>query len=503
MDLTNLNKDRKTRRKSAVDLTTMVYGKLPPQARPMEEAVLGAVMQDRSAFDRLVEVFSDPEVFYVEAHRDIFMAMKALAQKSMPIDELTVIEQLRKMEKLELIGGPYYVTSITNNVTGSASIQTHARIVYEKFIAREIIRISGELISEAYEDTTDPFELMELAEKELSKLVNSTPRSSYRGVDVGLVNVIRKIEALRHQESHITGIPSMFRNIDKITHGWQNTDFIILAARPSVGKTAFMLNLVRSAVFNDIKPTAAGIFSLEMSEEQLIQRMASIESEIFLEKIITGRMDDEDMRHLYETAVKKLGTSPIYIDDTPGLNIFQLRAKARRMKNKNNVGLIFIDYLQLMSGPDERRNSNREQEISKISRDLKGLAKELSIPIIALSQLSRKIEDRKGDAKKPQLADLRESGAIEQDADLVMFLYRPEADEDDPNNGKETILDITKHRNGNLAKGNNAIRLESKLEIQKFFNCETFKTEQPALPLGSNWKPVKDITEANKKDLPF
>lgn len=507
MDLTNLNKDRKTRRKSTIDLTTMVYGKLPPQAKPFEESVLGAIMLERSAFDRVVEVFHDPKVFYVEAHQYVFRAMKSLAQKSQPIDELTVTEELKRMEALEAVGGPHGVSKLTAHVVSSASIKDHARIIFQKHLAREVIRISGELISDAYEDSTDAFELLETAEKQLYQLVNTTPRSSYSQIDAGMVEVFRKLEILRHQDRHITGIPSGFRNLDVITHGWQDTDLIILAARPSVGKTAFALNLARNAVFNDIKPVPVGIFSMEMSRDQLIQRMCSSESEIFLEKIITGRMDESEMQQLYETAVQKLGTAPIFIDDTPGLNIFELRAKARRMKRKNDVGLIIIDYLQLMSGTDERKNSNREQEISKISRDLKKLAKELNVPIIALSQLSREVEKRRGEIKYPQLSDLRESGAIEQDADLVMFLYRLETDDEDKLEQGETHLAVAKHRNGNLAQRKQAIRLASKLEIMKFYNSELIPEKAVQQVLGpGNWRPTSslfDTTEPKKKDLPF
>jgi replicative DNA helicase len=499
MDLTN-QKNGKPKRKSSIDLNTMIYGKIPPQARPMEEAILGGIMSERWCMDAVLEVFQDPAIFYVEAHGHIFQAMLNLNRKNKAIDELTVVEELKRLEFLENVGGPSYVSKLTSNVVSTAGITDHCRIVFQKHLAREVIRMSGELIGEAYEDFTDSFELLENAEKQLYSLVNSTPRSSYSSIDSGLVKVIKKLETLRLQDRHITGIPSGFRNIDQITHGWQDTDLIILAARPSVGKTAFALNLLRNAVFNDIKPVGVGFFSLEMSEEQLIQRIISAESEIFLEKISTGRMDDSDMQQLYETAIQKLANAPIFIDDTPALNIFELRAKARRMKRKNNIGLVIIDYLQLMSGTDERKGANREQEISKISRDLKQLAKELKIPIIALSQLSRDIEKRKGDTKQPQLSDLRESGAIEQDADLVTFMYRLEADEEEQITG-EIFFSIAKHRNGTLAKGKYAIRLVSKLEIQKFYNSELLPA-QAALPAG-NWRPVKDITEGIKKDLPF
>jgi replicative DNA helicase len=278
--------------------------------------------------------------------------------------------------------------------------------------------------------------------------------------------------------------------LDKVTYGWQPTDLIILAARPSVGKTAFALNLARSAALDPHKPTAVGFFSLEMSSAQLVQRILSAESEIWLEKIARGKLEEHEMKQLYKRGIERLSKAPIFIDDSAALNIFELRAKCRRLKNKHNIGIIIIDYLQLMSGSADR-NSNREQEISKISRDLKGLAKELQVPIIALSQLSREVEKRKEGNKMPQLSDLRESGAIEQDADMVMFLYRPEyyditANEFGENNKGETHVKIAKHRNGSLE----TIKLKALLHIQKFIEDESSDGFNPGLPKEGNWRPV-------------
>jgi replicative DNA helicase len=287
-------------------------------------------------------------------------------------------------------------------------------------------------------------------------------------------------------------VPTGFPLMDKLTYGWQPTDLIILAARPSVGKTAFALNLARNAALHPTKPTAVGFFSLEMSAGQLVQRILSAESEIWLEKIARGRLEEHEMKQLYKKGIERLASAPIHIDDTAALNIFELRAKCRRLKNKHNVGLIIIDYLQLMSGTSENRNTNREQEISRISRDLKGLAKELNIPIIALSQLSREVEKRgaKEGQKIPQLSDLRESGAIEQDADMVMFLYRPEyyditANEMGESNKGETHVRIAKHRNGQL----DTIKLKALLHIQKFIE-EDGTDSSSHLPAGGSWKPV-------------
>ncbi|MBI2730954.1 MAG: replicative DNA helicase [Sphingobacteriales bacterium] len=473
MDLTNLNKDRsKTRRKGALDLSTMVYGKVPPQAKELEEAVLGAIMLEKSAFDTVIEILK-PECFYVESHQRIYRSMQSLAQKSMPIDLLTVVEELKIKEELEMVGGPYAVTKLTNAVVSSANIETHSRIILQKFIQRELIRISGEIISDSYEDSTDVFDLLDDAESKLFEITNNHLRKNFDSIDTVLVKTIQRIEDMRTRQEDITGVPTGFSSMDRITYGWQPTDLIILAARPSVGKTAFALNLARHAALSASKPTPVAFFSLEMSAGQLVQRILSAESEIWLEKIARGKMEEHEMKQLYKRGIEKLSNAPIFIDDTAALNIFELRAKCRRLKNKHNVGLIIIDYLQLMSGTGDNRNGNREQEISRISRDLKGLAKELQVPIIALSQLSRAVESRKEGNKMPQLSDLRESGAIEQDADMVMFLYRPEyyditANEMGESNKGETHVRIAKHRNGSLE----TIKLRALLHIQKFVEDE-------------------------------
>ncbi len=493
MDLTNLNKDRKLRRKSGtLELGTMMFGKIPPQAKDLEEAVLGAIMLEKNAFDVIIEILK-PECFYVEANQRVFRAMQGLQQKNSPIDLLTVVEELKFREELDLIGGPFYVTKLTNSVVSSANIETHARIVLQKFIQRELIRISGEIIGDAYEDSTDVFDLLDEAETKLFEITNNHLRKDYASIDTVLVKTIQRIEDLRTRQDEITGVPTGFHLLDHITYGWQPSDLIVLAARPSVGKTAFALNLARNAALHPTKPTVVGFFSLEMSAGQLVQRILSAESEIWLEKIARGRLEEHEMKQLYKKGIERLASAPIHIDDSAALNIFELRAKCRRLKNKHNVGLIIIDYLQLMSGAGENRNSNREQEISRISRDLKGLAKELNIPIIALSQLSREVEKRKEGNKMPQLSDLRESGAIEQDADMVMFLYRPEyyditSNELGESNKGETHVRIAKHRNGQL----DTIKLKALLHIQKFVedDGDDFSNN---LPQGGSWKPVKDI----------
>lgn len=488
MDLTNLNRDKKNRRKTAPDLSTMIYGKVPPQAKDLEEAVLGAVMLEKGAFDAVVEVLK-PEAFYVDSHQRIYRAMQGLANKSQPIDILTVVEELRFREELDVVGGPYYVTKLTNSVVSSANIEAHARIILQKFIQRELIRISGEIISDAYEDSSDVFDLLDQAESKIYEVTSTHLRNNYETIDSVLVKTIQRIEDLRHKNEDITGVPSGFPTLDRVTYGWQMTDLIILAARPSVGKTAFALNLARNAALHPTKPTPVAFFSLEMSAGQLVQRILSAESEIWLEKISRGKMEEHEMKQLYARGIQRLSQAPLFIDDTPALNIFELRAKCRRLKNANNIGMIIIDYLQLMSGTAENRNSNREQEISNISRSLKGLAKELQVPIIALSQLSREVEKRKDGNKMPQLSDLRESGAIEQDADMVMFLYRPEyyditQDEMGDNNRGETHVRIAKHRNGSLE----TIKLRALLHIQKFIEDSGGNDFGSGLP--SNFTPV-------------
>jgi replicative DNA helicase len=496
MDLTSLNKERKSRRKPSIDLSSMVYGKVPPQAKDLEEAVLGAIMLEKSAFDTVVEILK-PECFYFDAHQRIFTAFQNLAQKSLPIDILTVVEELKFSEELEMVGGPYYVTKLTNAVVSTANIEAHSRIILQKFVQRELIRISGEIISEAYEESTDVFDLMDDAEDKIFQITNNFLKTDYKEMSSALAQAINRIDELRTKKDEISGVPSGFTSLDRITYGWQPTDLVILAARPSVGKTAFALNLARNAALHPTKPTAVGFFSLEMSASQLVQRILSAESEIMMEKIARGKLEEHEYQQLHKRGITRLERAPIYIDDTAALNIFEFRAKARRLVNKHHVGLIIIDYLQLMSGSGDR-NGNREQEISTISRNLKALAKELNIPIIALSQLNRAVETRK-ESKIPVLADLRESGAIEQDADMVLFIYRPESyeiytNEQGESTKGETHIKIAKHRNGAL----DMIKLRALLHIQKFEEWDGndgFKGST-----GSNWKPLGPAPVPGNRD---
>lgn len=495
MDLTNLNKDRNKRTRS-VDLSTMVYGKIPPQAKEFEEWVLGSVMMESEAYHRISETLTK-ESFYVEAHQRIYGAIENLAKANQPIDFRTVIEELRRTEDLDMVGGPYYVSKLTNSVFNTAPIEYYASIIHKKFALRELIRISGNTISEAYEDTSDYTEIVSTHEKELT-ILTSRSKNNFISNEEALIDGLKRIEELRHRDDHMTGIPSGFDEVDRLTHGWQNTDLIILAARPAVGKTALALQLARNAALS-YKKTVVAFFSMEMSVGQLTDRNLSAESEIPLDLLRNGRLSDEQMKWLYEKGVQKMANAKIQWDDSAALNIHELRGRCRRLKRKYNVGLIIVDYLQLMSGDGSKKI--REQEISEISRGLKQVAKELKVPVIALSQLSRKTEERKGDAKMPQLSDLRESGAIEQDADMVVFMYRPEyydinTDEMGNSNKGETHLRFAKHRNGSLE----TVKLRANLSIQKFHNWDGVQDLKDLLPKG-NWKPVN--AENNHDDNPF
>ena len=497
MDQTNINRDRRNKRKTAPEFNAMAYGKVPPQSRELEEAVLGAVMLERAAFDVVMNILK-PECFYVESHQTVFRAIVQLDTDNKPSDLLTVVEELKTMEMLDAVGGPYFISKLTNAVVSAANIEAHARIVQEKFIQRELIRISTEIITDAYDDSTDVFDLLDSAEQKLFSIANDQLKKEFDTLGKSVMDTLNKIDEMRARNEEITGVPTGFPTLDKVTYGWQRSDLIILAARPSVGKTAFALNLARNAAMHPTKPTTVAFFSLEMSTSQLVQRILSAESEIHMEKISRGKMEDHEMQQLYKKGIEPLTKAKIFVDDSAALNIFELRAKCRRLKSLHDVGLIIIDYLQLMSGTGENRSSNREQEISNISRNLKALAKELGVPIIALSQLSRAVETRgaaKDGTKMPQLSDLRESGAIEQDADLVMFLYRPEyyevtMDENGDSNRGDTFVKIAKHRNGALEN----IRLRALLHIQKFVD-EQDGGGGYSSGFAPNWKPVNGIDD--------
>lgn len=452
----------------------MVYGKVPPQAKDIERATLGALLMESTAIDRVANMLV-PEMFYVNDHQLIYAAMMRIYQRNQVIDILLVREELTKSEELEKVGGAYALVKMTNEHTGSANLENYALIIVQKFIQREMIRIGSEIVSEAYADTTDVFELLDQSEQKLLGIGNRSVHGEVKRIDSVMMRTVQRIEEWRRSETHVTGVPTGFNHLDRATRGWQNTDLIILAARPSVGKTAFAIQLIRNAVFNKIKPVPVAIWSLEMEDVQIVLRALSAESGVMLHKIQTGRLSDEDMSQIYKKGIQKLAQSEIFIDDEPGLNIYRLRAKARRLVKKHKVGLILVDYLQLMSGDDK----NREREIASISRGLKLLAKELRIPIIALSQLSRAVESRTGSKRIPQLSDLRESGAIEQDADVVMFLWGPDEDEVEQDAG------LLNRRYARIAKQRNGMLLTMEFEFDR--DIQEWKEYNP----GPQFKPVQ------------
>ncbi len=425
-------------------------GKIPPQAIDLEEAVLGALMLEKNALVEIVEILK-PDSFYKEAHRHIYEAVLALFGKSEPVDLLTVISELRRMGTLEIAGGLSYITQLTTRVNSAANIEYHARIVAEMAIKRELIRLGDEIIRESYEATTDVFVLLDTMEQSLFDISEMNIRKNYSDMRSIMSAAIKELEIKKNHKDGLTGVPTGFSGLDRLTSGWQKSDLVILAARPGMGKTAFVLSALRNAAVDHGK--AVAIFSLEMSSLQLVNRLISAEAEIESNKLKTGKLADYEWEQLVRKTAK-ITESPIFIDDTPALSILELRAKCRRLKAQNDVQLVIIDYLQLMSGESAKGGGNREQEIAHISRSLKQIAKELDIPVIALSQLSRAVETRGGD-KKPQLSDLRESGSIEQDADMVLFLYRPEYygitedAEGRPVTGMAEVI-IAKHRNGSL-----------------------------------------------------
>ncbi|WP_303312485.1 replicative DNA helicase [Hymenobacter sp. BT730] len=426
-------------------------GKLPPQALELEAAVLGALMLEKDALTTVIDILKT-QSFYKEGHQRIFKAILNLFDKSEPIDILTVTHELREMGELEAAGGAHYVANLTFKVNSAANIEYHARIITENAIKRELIGIASTIQRDAFEDTTDVFNLLDSTEQALFEVSESNIRKNFDDMRSLMGKAIKELEEKKNQKDGLTGVPSGFTALDRVTSGWQPSDLVIIAARPGMGKTAFVVSAMRNAAVEFKKPVA--IFSLEMSSLQLVNRLISAEAELDSEKIKKGNLADYEWAQLNHK-ISALSSAPIFIDDTPGLSIRELRTKCRRLKAHHDIQMIIIDYLQLMSGnTDGKAMGNREQEIASISRALKGIAKELNVPVLALSQLSRSVETRGGD-KKPQLSDLRESGSIEQDADMVIFLYRPEyykITEDEmgnPTQGTGEVI-IAKHRNGSL-----------------------------------------------------
>ena len=437
-----------SRNREAFAAMTDTPGNVPPQAVELEEAVLGALMLEKDSIITVQE-FITPEAFYTEEHRTIYRAIEELSTELKPIDLYTVTERLKVRKELQKVGGASYLAQLTQKVGSAANVEFHAKIIAQKYVQRELIRSATEIQRRSYDESTDVTELIGYAESEIFKVAEGHVKRSVQSSKDLLAKALMQIEEASKNTSAFNGVPSGFMAIDRVTLGWQLSDLIIVAARPSMGKTAFVLSMARNMAVDHERPVA--FFSLEMSSVQLMMRLIIAETGIPGNDIKSGRLTPEQWRHL-ESATKPLGAAPLYIDDTPALSVFEFRSKARRLKIHNDIQIIIIDYLQLMTGGTQDSKGNREQEVAFISRTLKAIAKELNVPIIALSQLSRATELR-GGSKRPQLSDLRESGAIEQDADIVAFIHRPEyyginQDENGmPTAGMAEII-IAKHRNG-------------------------------------------------------
>jgi replicative DNA helicase len=421
-------------------------GRVPPQALDVEEAILGSVLIDETAFSRALELL-DESCFYKEAHRTIFRAMTELYEEAQPIDLITVSEKLRQNGDLERVGGSYFLTGLTQKVPSASNVANYAKIVLDKARLRRLINVGAEITTLAFQETEDVDTLIDGVEQQIFKLAEQKAGQGFQELNPILHKAFEQIESFHHKPGGVTGVSSGYKPLDQKTSGFQNSDLIIVAGRPSMGKTAFVLSTARNVAIMAKKPV--GFFSLEMSSLQLVMRLLCAEAQVDAHKVRTGMLPSHEWSKL-SMSVGKLSKAPIYIDDTPGLNILELRARARRLKAERQIELLIVDYMQLVSATT-KANANRQEEVAMISRSLKALAKELDIPVIALSQLSRAVEQRGGD-KKPVLSDLRDSGSIEQDADLVMFVHRDdyyatESMEREAEVVKADII-IAKQRNG-------------------------------------------------------
>jgi replicative DNA helicase len=485
------------------------YGKIPPQALDLEGAVLGAIMLERDAIHTVLDILT-PESFYQEAHQKIFSAAIDLTSREKPIDLLTITEELKKREQLEAVGGATYISQLTSRVGSAAHLEYHARIIAQKYIQRELIRVSSEIQTRSYDETTDVDDLLDFSERELLNIAEGNIKKETVKINKLISEALKQIEEAGKRDDSLSGIPSGYSQIDRLTSGWQRSDLIIIAARPSMGKTAFVLSMARNIAVDHKRPIA--FFSLEMSSIQLVNRLIVAETQLPSDKIRNGRLENYQWEQL-EYKIKDLEQAPIYIDDTPAISIFELRAKTRRLKQKYDIQAVVIDYLQLMTSGQGGNSGSREQEVSNISRSLKSIAKELNIPVIALSQLNRSVEMRSGN-KRPQLSDLRESGAIEQDADLVLFIHRPEyygLDTDEDGNSLKGIAEIivAKHRNGPVGD----VQLKFIRDFAKFSDLEesvnVFEDENgnPTATFQSrinkDLEDNSDLLNLNNGDVPF
>ncbi len=443
------------------------YAHIQPQAVDIERLVLGALMIDKDAFSIVSEILR-PETFYEPRHQNIYKAVQSLNMAENPVDIMTVIEELKRQGTLEEVGGPTYIMDLSSHVASSAHIEYHAKILAQKFLARQLISFAGVIETKAFDETVDVDDLMQEAEGSLFELSQKNMRKDYTSIEPVIKEAIGIMQNAASNEGGLTGLPTGYGKLDDYTAGWQKSDLIIIAGRPAMGKTSFALSLAKNVAVDNNRPIA--FFSLEMNNVQLVNRLISNVCEIDGKKILNGQLDDEEWKRL-DNNVRRLQSAPIYIDDTEGISIFELRSKARRLVREKKVEMIMIDYLQLMNASGARFG-NRQEEVSTISRSLKGLAKELNIPVIALSQLNRTLEGRDGiEGKRPQLSDLRESGAIEQDADMVLFVHRPEYyhlyvdEKGNDMHGMAQII-IAKHRKG----GTGDVLLKFRGEYTRFEN---------------------------------
>ncbi|MBR5283364.1 MAG: replicative DNA helicase [Alistipes sp.] len=458
-----------------------VAGTVPPQAVELEEAVLGALMLERDSIIAVQEYIT-ADTFYTEEHRLIYKAIESLSAELKPIDLYTVTERLKVRKELKKVGGAAYLAQLTQKVGSAANVEFHAKIIAQKYVQRELIRSATEIQRRSYDEDQDVTDLIGYAEGEIFKVAEGHVKRSVQNAKDILAKALAQIEEASKNTSAFNGVPSGFMALDRVTMGWQPSDLIIIAARPSMGKTAFVLSMARNMAIEHQAPVA--FFSLEMSAVQLMMRLIVAETGLYSNDIKSGRLTPEQWRHL-ESATKPLGTAPLYVDDTPALSVFEFRSKARRLKIHNDIKVIIIDYLQLMTGSQDSKNGgNREQEVAFISRTLKAIAKELNVPMLALSQLSRATEQR-GGSKRPQLSDLRESGAIEQDADIVAFIHRPEyygmtTDENGlPTAGLAEII-LAKHRNGAVCD----VKLRFLKDQARFADMEADEHSTAADPMG-------------------
>ena len=453
-----------------------MQGRVMPQAIDFEEAVLGAMMLDNNATVLVIDSLKE-DMFYKDSHQKIFRAIFQVFSKRDPVDLLSVTNQLRNEGLLEQVGGAYYLASLTNRVVSSANIEYHARILMEKYIQRKLISVSTDTIRNAYDNSQDVLDMLDRAEQNLFDIAEQNFHQSHQRISDLIKEVLDDLQQTMHSKGHLRGLGSGFNALDRVTNGWQKGTLNIIAARPGMGKTAFVLSMARNIAVEAQKPLA--IFSLEMSATDLVMRLISAESGFKQNQLKSGDLNDKDWAVLIN-GTTDLGKAPLIIDDTAGLSIFELRAKCRRFKQQYDIEAVIIDYLQLMTAGVDLKG-NREQEISTISRSLKALSKELNIPVIALSQLNRGVESRTSASKRPQLSDLRESGAIEQDADIVMFIYRPEYyhldtfEDGTPSAGLADLM-IAKHRNGAVKD----IRLRFIADYAKF--CDLASQDAPPTP---------------------